>query len=769
MGPRTGLSSGAEGARRLLDGFEQVVHTEGRAARRRHGGPLPDGLHLDVLTALERSGIQDLHAFQSVAAERILGGGHTALVGGTGSGKSLCYQLPMLQRLRAARRARALYLAPTKALAQDQARRLREFEAGWLRPGLYDGDTPKAQRTVLKRSANLLLTNPDMLSAGILPRHAEWAGFLSGLELVVIDEAHVYRGVFGSHVAQVMRRLRRLCAVYGAEPTWVTSSGTIANPEEHFTRLTTLAAEVVDDSGAPTAGRDLVLWNPELDDDGAERNSPLGDAARIYALLVEERVPTIVFARTRKACELIHRFTSDRLRSRGLDHLAERIAPYRAGYTAEERRATERALASGDLVGVVATNALELGIDIGGLEASVCATFPGSITSLWQQWGRAGRSGARGLSVLVAGADALDQYFMREPEALLQRPVEHAVLSTANPRIVLPHIAAAACESPIGGALDEALFGAEPLEAALAELRSRGAVRATPDGSSAYVGRDHPAGAISLRSSGRGDVMIVDSLSGVLLGTVELRRAHSTVYPGAVYLHRGASYLVRELDLERRVAAVEPAVTAWYTLPKMDTDISVLECQRVRQLHGLALNFGLVEVTDQLVAFQRKSVTTHTTLELVPCALPPVSFTTEAVWFAAPARAVDGLPADRLLGSLHAAEHGMIALLPLLAICDRADCGGLSTDWHADVGGPAIFVYDGHEGGVGIAERGFEEFIRWAQVSRRAIAECPCEEACPSCVQSPKCGNLNEPLDKLGAVQVIDEALALAGETARQT
>lgn len=775
MGPGTGLTAARlqeqpppAGWRGLVEGYDQVVHTSSVPARPRIAAPLPDGLHPDVVTSLERGGITDLYLFQHEAAGMLLAGEHVTLVGGTGSGKSLCYQLPLLQLLRANKRARALYLAPTKALAQDQARRLRDFGARWAVPALYDGDTPQRQRAVIRRTANLLLTNPDMLSAGILPRHGDWASFFAGLEMVVIDEAHVYRGVFGSHVAQVLRRLRRLAAHYGADPVWVASSGTIANPADHFEHLLGLSPHVVGDAGAPSAGRELVLWNPELDEQLGERDSPLGDASKLYALLLEAGVPTIVFARTRKACELMHSFTVDRLVSRGRQDLAAQIAPYRAGYTAEERRATERALANGDLLGVTATNALELGIDIGSLEAAICVTFPGSMTSLLQQWGRAGRGRRRGLSVLVAGEDALDQYFMREPAHLLDRPVEQAVLSTTNPRIVVPHLAAAACELPLGSSFDDQLYGPAPLGAGLAELRQAGQVRDTSEGA-VFVGRAAPAASISLRSTGRGDVAIVDQDTGALLGHIELGRAHSTVFPGAVYLHRGRSFLVHELDLDRRVALVSAYKAPWYTLPKLDTDVTVLETKR-RARHGrLELEFGLVEVTDQLVAYQRKSVTTHAVLDLVPCPLPPVSFVTEAVWFAAPEIAVRELPADRLLGSLHAAEHAMIAMLPLLAICDRADIGGLSIDWHAWVEGPAIFVYDGHEGGVGIAERGFDEFLRWARVTRSSVRSCPCEDGCPSCVQSPKCGNLNDPLDKAGAVQVLDAALTMAGTGGQST
>jgi DEAD/DEAH box helicase domain-containing protein len=751
---------------------ERVVHRTVQPARRRPTAELPADLPSAVVDVLARGGVTDLHAFQRHAIDLVRQGRHVVLAGGTGSGKSLCYQVPLLEALAAPRDGRkqtALYLAPTKALAQDQARRLRELDASWARPALYDGDTPTKQRAQVRKTANLLLTNPDMLSAGILPWHAEWATFLKGLSLVVVDESHVYRGVFGSHVAQVIRRLRRLLAHYGNETcTFVLSSATTGNPVAHAERLTGLEVELVGDQGAPQAARDILLWNPELDEETDDRDSAIGDASRLYAQLVEQRIPTIVFARSRKACELIHRFTRERLESRGLEQLAERIAPYRAGYTPEERRRTERALADGTLVGVVATSALELGIDIGSLEASIVVTYPGTMTSLLQRWGRAARtSRQRGLCMLVAGDDALDQYFMRNPEELLERDIEEAIVSTRNPRIVLPHVAAAAAELPIGGALDHELWQ-EILDDATAELVAQGVARETPSGI-AWVGRERAAAGISLRSTGRGDVTIVDADSGQLLGTVEIGRAISSVYPGAVYLHRGDSYLVEHLDVANLVATVRQRTLPYYTMPKVDTDIEVLTLLAERRARGseILLRHGQVVVTDQLVGFQRIDVQTHRVIDLVECHLPPLAFQTEAVWFASPIAAPVPDPdapltaIDRLLGSLHAAEHGLIAMLPLIATCDRWDIGGLSIDFHDAFDGAGIFVYDGPPGGIGIVEAGFGRFEHWATIALSAIEGCPCEDGCPSCVQSPKCGNLNEPLDKAGAIDVLAATLGI--------
>ena len=774
------------GAFPLIAGDERIARHEVEPARRRRLVDLPPTTSDAVRDALARAGIEQLYPFQREAAQLLGAGCHVALAGGTGSGKSLCYQLPLLEALLTplvlgdgatlgSRKQTALYLAPTKSLAQDQARRLRDLGASWARPMLYDGDTAPQQRAIIRKQANLLLTNPDMLSAGILPNHAEWSTFLRGLAIVVIDESHVYRGVFGSHVAQVIRRLRRVLACHGnTTAVFCLSSATIGNPLEHAERLTGIEDfELVGDAGAPRAARDVVLWNPELDEETGDRDSALGDAARIYARLLEEGVATIVFARSRKACELIHKITCDQLTARGLEDVVQRIAPYRAGYTPEERRATERALASGELRGVVATSALELGIDIGSLEASVVVTFPGTITSLRQRWGRAARSASqRGLCVLVAGEDALDQYFMRHPDELLGRAVEQAIVSTRNPRIVVPHLAAAAAEVPVGGELDAALWGGM-LEPGCEQLVREGQAARSPAGVT-FTGRGHPAGGISLRSSSQGDVLIIDTGSGQLLGTVEVGRAASTVYPGAVYLHRGRSYLVEELDTGRLTAFVTAKTLPYYTMPKVDTDIQVLEvlAQRPLEAAGVVLHHGRVVVTDELVAYQRIDAQTQRVLDLVEQHLPPLAFETEAVWFAAPQSVVDTLgdldPAgqvpERLLGALHAAEHGMIAMLPLIATCDRWDIGGLSIDWHTAFQGPGIFIYDGHPGGIGITEAGFARFERWVDVSGAAITGCPCEDGCPSCVQSPKCGNLNEPLDKDGAGTVLAALLGIADD-----
>jgi DEAD/DEAH box helicase domain-containing protein len=729
----------------LLQG-EELAHLTSEPARPGRSAPLPAELHPELRSALAKQGIDALYAHQAEAWAAAHAGGNVIVTTGTASGKTLAFNLPVLDAIVRDPKSRALYLYPTKALAQDQARTLGALAAPGVRPAIYDGDTPQEQRPQIRRSANLVLTNPDMLHVGVLPRHDLWADVLHNLRYVVVDEAHVYRGVFGSHVANVLRRLRRLAKVYGAEPQFVLASATIANPGELAAALLGAGAAVVADDAAPRAERTVALWNPPLlDAELGLRASTLGEAARLYATLVERELRTICFAKSRKQAELIHRMTADRVDGA----IAERLAPYRAGYTPQQRRAIERRLVAGELLGVAATDALELGIDIGLLDCAISVGFPGTVASLRQQWGRAGRRG-NGLAVLIASEDALDQYFMREPEALLERRVEAAILDHANPRVLDGHLAAAAFEAPIDDD-DRATLGDAAIERApqVPELRrtKRGWV---------YAGKDYPAARTPLRSATADAFTVVDAGTGTVLGIVERERAYSTVHEGAVYLHLGEPWLVRELDLATRHAIVEPFTGDWYTQVKKETATDVDEELRVECRLGLELAFGRVSVTEQVVAYQRKGVRDQATLATVPVELPPTTFETEAVWYVPTERQLEGLEQmPTLLSSLHAAEHSMIALLPLWAMCDRWDIGGLSTNYHDHTGAPTVFVYDGHPGGVGITERGFEQFEGWVADTVRLLAGCACEHGCPSCVQSPKCGNLNEYLDKEGALTLL--------------
>jgi DEAD/DEAH box helicase domain-containing protein len=731
----------------LLQG-EELAYVGTEAARPARAEPLPEGLHDDVRAALP---FDSVYRHQAEAWEAAQRGEHFVVTTGTASGKTLAFNLPVADALAREPKQRAFYLYPTKALAQDQARALSALGVKRLRPAIYDGDTETERRWQIRKWANVILTNPDMLHVGILPHHDRWGDVFQNLRYVIVDEAHVYRGVFGSHVANVLRRLRRVAAIYGAEPQFLLASATIANPGDLAHSLLGVDATVIAGDAAPRAERTVAFWNPPLEDEELGlRASPLGEASRLMAGLVSRGLRTICFAKSRRAAELIHRFTVDRL---GGAEEAGRLAPYRAGYTPQQRREIERRLVEGELLGVTATDALELGIDIGLLDCAISVGFPGTVASLRQQWGRAGRRG-HGLAVLIASEDALDQYLMREPETLLGRQVEAAILDYSNHRVLDGHVLAAAYEAPLDDA-DRATLGDAALERAphLPELRR------TKTGF-VWGGRDYPAARTPLRSTSPDSFTIVDAETGTVLGLIERERAYSTVHDGAIYLHLGEQYHVFELDHGARTALVEPFTGNYYTQAKKETMTAIDAATRVERRLGLELTFGRVSVTEQVVAYQRKS-RDGKQLDLVALDLPETTFETEAIWYLPEPAMLEGLEKmPRLLGTLHAAEHSMIALLPLWAMCDRWDIGGLSTNLHFQTGRPTVFIYDGHPGGVGITERGFDVFEGWVADTAKLLDGCPCEQGCPSCVQSPKCGNLNDMLDKAGALTLLRRMLA---------
>ena len=732
----------------LLQG-EELAYLGSEAPRDARAAPLPGDLPPELHERLAARGIDSLYSHQAQAWEAAGRGEHLVVTTGTASGKSLAFNLPVLAALTEEPKLRALYLYPTKALAQDQVRALDELRVKRVRAAIYDGDTESDRRWQIRKWSNLILTNPDMLHVGVLPHHDRWGDVLANLRYVVVDEAHVYRGVFGSHVGNVLRRLRRLARVYGADPQFLLATATIGNPGELASSLTGLDFTVIGEDGAPKAERTVAFWNPELiDEELGQRASALADASKLMADLVERGLRTLVFAKSRRAAELIHKFTADRLGD------SSRLSPYRAGYTPAQRREIEQRLFAGELLGVSATNALELGIDVGMLDAVISVGFPGTVASLRQQWGRAGRRG-NGLAVLVASEDALDQYFMREPETLLGRRVEAAILDHENPRVLDGHVAAAAFEAPIDEA-DAEILGAE----ALTRAAQHPDLKKTEAGY-VWAGRDYPAGRFGLRSTSPDVFTVVETETGSVLGTIERERAYSTVHDGAIYLHLGESYRVVTLDLAARSALVEPFTGDYYTQPKKETMTSIEETLRSERRLGLDLSFGRVSVTEQVVGYQLKSIRDQSTLDLVALDLPETTFETEAVWYVPEPDQLAGLlEMPKLLGTLHAAEHAMIAILPLWAMCDRWDIGGLSTNLHYQTGRPTVFVYDGHSGGVGITERGFEAFEGWVGDTAKLLDGCPCESGCPSCVQSPKCGNLNEPLDKAGALELLNRMLS---------
>ena len=728
---------------------EELAYLGTEPEREARTVPLPTGLPTPVRDALAVQGITSLYGHQAETWAAAARGEHVIVTTGTASGKTLAFNLPVLAALAEESKQRTLYLYPTKALAQDQVRGLGELGLKRMRPAIYDGDTPTDQRWQIRKWANLILTNPDMLHVGLLPHHDRWGDVLSNLRYVVVDEAHVYRGVFGSHVGNVLRRLRRLARVYGADPQFLFASATIANPGELAHALAGIDVTVVGDDSAPRAERTIALRNPPLtDEELGLRASPLAEASKLMADLVSRGLRCLVFAKSRRAAELIHRFTAERLGD------ASMLSPYRAGYTPAQRRDIEQRFFRGELLGVSATNALELGIDVGLLDCVISVGFPGTVASLRQQWGRAGRTG-HGLAVLVASEDALDQYFMREPETLLGRRVEAAILDHENPRVLDGHIATAAFEAPLDEQ-DAELLGDEALRRAAThpELKRTNA-------GFVWAGRDYPAARFGLRSTSPDVFAVVDVETGSVVGSIEREKAYSTVHEGAVYLHLGEQYRVLALDLAARTALIERFDGDYYTQAKKETTTAIEETLRAERRLGLELSFGRVSVTEQVIAYQKKSIRDQATIDLVGLDLPETTFETEAVWYLPEPEMLAGLEQmPRLLGTLHAAEHAMIALLPLWAMCDRWDIGGLSTNLHFQTGRPTIFVYDGHAGGVGITERGFDAFEGWVDDTAKMLAGCPCESGCPSCVQSPKCGNLNEPLDKAGALTLLDRMLA---------
>jgi DEAD/DEAH box helicase domain-containing protein len=736
----------------------RVTHVEVIPARSATYADLPRDLHPQLEEALERLGVNRLYPHQAQALDLLGKGRHVVISTGTASGKSLCYHLPVYEEILENPSSRALYLFPTKALAQDQLRSLKELQGREVRSATYDGDTPGDIRGWIRREAQIVLSNPDMLHYGILPNHRLWGGFFSHLRYVVVDEAHVARGVFGSHVAQVLRRLRRVAALYGSRPQFFFASATIANPGEHAGRLAGLDVEAVEDDYSPRGRKVFALWNPPdiLSMEGGEihRSSNL-ETAELLSRLMLLGVRTIAFSRSRKAAELIYGYVQ-RILDSSERELADSLASYRGGYLPQQRREIERRLFDGELLAVTTTNALELGVDIGELEACLMNGYPGTIASTWQQAGRAGRRQGESLAVLVAADDPLDQYLTRHPEFLFGSPCEEAVIDLENSRILGAHLACAAYELPLREG-DEEYFGAD-MWRVLQELKEEG-VLGQKGKIWYYAGLTSPAQEVNLRSASGSLISIVEGDTGGLLGTVEEASCFFHVHPGAVYLHQGESYLVDDLDLERKVALVREEELDFYTNPMDNTDIIVLEEEREHapSPQACSIHYGEVEVSTKVYAYQKRRLLTHEILETLGLDLPTQVLTTRALWYTLPVGRLASLELDEygLAGGLHALEHAAIAILPLYAMCDRRDIGGMSTSFHGDTGHATVFIYDAYPGGVGIAARGFDLVAAHLRSTREMVQSCACREGCPSCIQSPKCGSGNEPLNKEAAIALI--------------
>ncbi|MFD0000149.1 DEAD/DEAH box helicase [Nocardia sp. NPDC127526] len=736
----------------------------------------PEWISPDVIAAVHATGVEAPWIHQSRAADLAFSGQHVVISTGTASGKSLAYQLPVLTALQADPRATALYLSPTKALGADQLRVATELTGAdalrSIHPAPYDGDTPAEIRQWVRSNARWVFTNPDMLHLGMLRGHERWGRLLRQLKYVVVDECHTYRGVFGSHVALVLRRLRRIAARYGADPVFVLCSATTAEPADTASRLIGAPCTAVTEDGSPQGSRTVALWEPPLIGAGltGENGAPLrrtagAEAAQVMAELVAEGARTLTFVRSRRGAELIAMDTR-RMLADVDPALPERVAAYRAGYLAEDRRALENALSEGSLLGAATTNALELGVDIAGLDAVVVVGYPGTVASFWQQAGRAGRRTQGSLVLLIARDDPLDTYLVHHPEALLGRPLEATITDPHNPYVLGPHLLCAAMEQPLTDA--EVLeFRAWEL---LSDLARQGVIRrragAARDGSARwFVTADaHPHDAVDVRGGIGSAIAVVDAETGRMLGTTDAGRAPATLHPGAVHLHQGESYVVDELDLEEGVALVHAETPGWTTSARALTSIEIEATTAEREHGSVTTALANVLVTRQVVGYLRR-LPSGEVLDMVPLDMPEQTLPTRAVLYTVTpellARA--GIDARQAAGALHAAEHAAIGLLPLVATCDRWDIGGVSTAEHPDTGLPTVFVYDGHPGGAGFAERGFARLRHWLAATRAAIESCACAVGCPSCVQSPKCGNGNNPLDKAGAARLLRAVLAELG------
>lgn len=724
---------------------KRISHIEEIEGKNGEYQDIPPDLGEEIRERLGRWGIQRLFSHQVKAIEAILRGENVVIATGTASGKSLCYLIPTIWYLSREPRSTFLYLFPTKALAQDQLKKLRELELSFC--ATYDGDTPIAQRALIREKMKIILSNPDMIHLSILPHHSDWYNFFSNLKLVVVDEVHYYRGVLGSHMANIIRRLRRIASYYGSNPTFVFCSATISNPDKHCQILSGLEVKAIREDGSPSPPKKFILWNPPFI--GAyERRSSNIEGAEVILWLVGQGLRAIAFTKARKTAELIARYAKE------TTDIA--IAPYRAGYTPTERRKIEKMLFNGELQAVVATRALELGIDIGYLDACVLVGYPGSVASTFQMAGRAGRK-KEGIVILIAEDDALDQFLIRHPEYLFKTPPEEAICDPQNPYILKDHLACATFELPLQ---EEALplFGANA-PSLMEELYREGKIAKLGDKWMWRAG-GYPPDEVDIRAI-RGDSYIILDLSkgGKALGTEEGIRAFKTIHEGAIYLYQGESYLVHELDIKGKKAYVAPTNADYYTEAISSTEISVLEIMEVSSLAqnpSVSRGFAKVEVAETVVAYRMKRLYTGEVLGVIPLDLPTVKFQTQALFLLIPSLIEEKIKEKYDFGgALHALEHASIAVLPLLAMCDRMDIGGVSTPFHPDTAHPTIFVYDGYPGGVGIAKRGYERSEELLDFTLKLIKECPCEEGCPACVLSPKCGNSNQPMDKKGAIALL--------------
>ncbi len=709
---------------------------------------LNSGWSAEMIKALNAIGVHRLYRHQARAIEHIRNGTHVVVATPTASGKTLVYQLPTLETIQKTPHARSLYVFPLKALAQDQLKAFEQMAShfGNIKPtaAIYDGDTSAYRRQRIRSAPpHVILSNPELLHLSFLAHHRKWQTFFADLRTVVIDEVHAYRGVMGAHMAQILRRFHRICRRYGASPTFIFSSATVANPEQLVYQLTGLEAESIVESGAPRGNRHLLFINPESD--------PAQTAILLLKAALHRGLRTIVYTQSRKMTELIAIWAAEQSTD-----LADRISAYRAGFLPAERREIEARLASGDLLAVISTSALELGIDIGDLDLCLLVGYPGSIISTWQRGGRVGRSGQDSALILIAREDALDQYFMRNPEDFINRKPESAVINPHNLHVLGQHLVCAAAELPLQA--DEALIAHKDAHLCVKTLEKSGRLLYSADGRQWYAGRKLPHRQVDIRGSGN-RYRIVEHPSGEYRGEIDEYRAFHETHPGAVYLHRGVGYLVQALDMSSRLITVLEANVGYYTQVRGVKETEILEVYDRQPVWGTMAYAGKIRVTDQVTEYETRDIHSKKLINKTPLDLPPQVFETDALWFRVP-REVHFAAESRgfdFMGAIHALEHAAISIFPLLVMADRNDLGGLSTNYHFQLRSAGVFIYDGIPGGVGLNREAFNRAEELLEKTLRVISGCQCESGCPSCVHSPKCGSGNRPIDKQAAIFILEQ------------
>lgn len=729
----------------------RVVHTEIIEPEPPYYGTLDTPLSECITSYLDQKGIR-LYTHQCGAINHARTGKNVILTTPTASGKTLAFNIPVFSTLEIDPDARALYLYPTKALSNDQLATLEQmanYTGISAKPAIYDGDTPQSRRAAIRDHSRIIISNPHEMHH-VLSWHMKWRPLFANLRYIVIDEAHRYRGVYGSHIAMLIRRLSRICLHYGSHPQFILSTATLANPEEFSRRLTGHAFEQVDGNGSPHGRKHFALYNPFYD--GIGERSTHQETKDLLVSCVKNDLQTLCFTGSRKMAELVTLWAREDAR-RTSAQLADAICAYRAGYLPEDRRAIETRLKDGTMKGVVSTNALELGIDIGSLDAVIISGYPGTMMSTWQQAGRAGRKGDVSLALLVAQANPLDQYFMNHPEQFFSRSHEHAIVDTKNPYIVSGHLLCAAAELPLREEEDRIFFG-DAFPQLLPELASTDLVRKTSRGW-VYSGRGRAAELVSLGGIPGESFRIV--CHGKVLETMDRAQAYREAHKGAILLHQGEMFLVREMDLETHVVRVTEAEVDYYTQPLKEVNLAIIESLETCEVNGVKCAFGIVEVTEKYTGYKIKRGDTIIGVESLT--LPPLTFRTKAFWLnPAPETEQHVMKANLdFAGGLHGAEHALIALMPLHVMCDRWDIGGLSSAAYGENGEPVIFVYDGYEGGIGLAEKAYEVLPDLVATAHALVRDCRCEDGCPSCIYSPKCGNDNQPLDKNATTLILEE------------